>query len=397
MIYIPRIRILLFTFLSLAGGLLLGLVFLEMLFFLQPALLFRGMPVPAPVDTPLITLEYNVYSSDGDIFTWRPDLVMPISAGEDHLEEQVIFRSDVFGFRNDPPLSEQVDVVVLGRSHSLAAHLPQNWPAMLEEVSELDVLNLAYPGGSLLQRLFHFKRFGLPRNPRWVILEVAPSNDILWGQIAMYPMSRSITTPLVQNIWRQLKGEQFLAADIEPIYPLKIDLPDRQFDLSCCIHFMEFFTLDKEALSTSQDWKHYSQALLEIVAQVRSNGGCVALLYIPTKPTIYFPLASQPEQLSPTLQDIHPFQTNSSRYLQPDTDKIIIIEDILPNIDAGRDLLTLFASQNNLPIIDPTDEFRALVVKGEDPFKEYDSHWNELGHQVVARLVGEILEKASCP
>jgi hypothetical protein len=382
---------------TLGFGLFLGLGFLELLFWLQPELLFRGMPVPAPVEQPIQTRTYDVWASDADVFLWRPDLVSAILPEEDYLEARVVFQTDEFGFRNEPPLSENVDVVVLGRSHSLAAHLPENWSMMLEDFSEQQILNLAYPGGNLGQRKKHLKQFGLTRNPRWVILEVTPSNDIIGNQSFPITLIPSMTTPLVQGIWRQLYSQQQVDVHADAIYPLRIELPDREKDLICCIHFMEFFGIDMEMLKGSQDWLNFEKELEQLSALVKDNHACLALLYIPTKPTIYFPLALNPEQLTPTLHNSHPYSTNSMGYLIVDNERSLMISTVMENIDVGRDLLEEYAAQNALPFIDPTDEFRNLVAEGGDPFMKYESHWNKNGHQITAQLVNQLLRQYDCP
>ena len=378
-------------------GVILGLGFLELLLRLQPELLFRGMPVPVPVEQPINSLDYDVWASDADVFVWRPDLVRKISPGEDYLEARVVFQTDEFGFRNEPPLPGKVDLVVLGRSHSLAAHLPENWPMMLADFSEQRVLNLAYPGGNLGQREKHLKRFGLSRNPRWVILEVAPSNDIIGKQSLPVFLSPSLTTPLVQGIWQQVHAAQRVDTHTEPIYPLRIDLPGREKDLTCCIHFMEFYSVDGDSLEESQDWLNFEKELEQLGKLVQDNQACLALLYIPTKPTIYFPLALDPEQLTPTLRYSHPYYTNTMGYLSMDNEQPLMISTVLENIDVGRDMLEKYAVRNDMPFIDPTDEFRGLVSEGGDPFMNYESHWNMNGHQITAQLVSQLVSQHDCP
>jgi hypothetical protein len=114
-------KLLLKAVLILFSGILLALSGLEIELRLNPALLFRGMGVPVALNPPIMSQVYDVHYSDGDIIYWQANLVRPIPDTEDRLEAHVTFQSDEFGFRNQPPLPEKVDIVVLGRSFTLGA------------------------------------------------------------------------------------------------------------------------------------------------------------------------------------------------------------------------------------------------------------------------------------
>ena len=64
---------------------------------------------------------------------------------------------------------------------------------------------------------------------------------------------------------------------------------------------------------------------------------------------------------------------------------------------AGRDAVAAFAQANHLTLIDPTPRMVEAVLSGDSPFMVYDSHWNSLGHQIVAQTAAETLSSAACP
>ena len=66
------------------------------------------------------------------------------------------------------------------------------------------------------------------------------------------------------------------------------------------------------------------------------------------------------------------------------------------NVYAGRDVIRSFALQYRIPLIDPTESLQRSVLDGKDPFMLYDSHWNELGHELVTKDVIKYIQNSDC-
>jgi hypothetical protein len=182
-----------------------------------------------------------------------------------------------------------------------------------------------------------------------------------------------------------------------PIYPLAVDLPGRTLPLTCCVHYLEVLTIDQSTLEQSRGWKTFTQGLIEMNADIQAGSGCMAVLYLPLKPEVYFPLALHPDQLQPALRGMVPLRLDGRKDLAPDPSRQPGILSILANIPAGRDALAAFAAEHHLVFIDPTRRMMDAVARGEDPFMVYDSHLNTRGHALVAQTVGDALQTAGCP
>lgn len=378
-------------------GVSLGLGLLETTLNINPGLLFRGMSLPGPVDPPVTSRSYTVRYSDADAFYWRPDLVRPVTPEKDQVEDHVEFITDEFGFRNQAPLPDTVDVVVLGRSISLAAHLSKPWPKILANLADLKVMNLAQSGGGLVQKEHFLVRYGLPRHPRWVILEIAPSLDIIGGVSHSPAMVQGMVYPLIQSLWRQSNNITAAPSNGTQIYPLHLEIPGQFIELTCCLHYMEFFSLDRESLEQSRDWKNFKDAVIDLNNKLKDRSICLALLYAPTKPDFYFPLATKPEALELTLGDAAPYALNENNELVIDTGEKLDIETVHKNANAGRELVSHFAQQNNIVLFDPSEAMVQAELDGISPFMVYDSHWNSKGHEIVAQEVAKILSASTCP
>jgi hypothetical protein len=392
-----RLAVSVLSLLQLILGTVLGLLLLEFILRVNPPLLagLRGLGAPAPVDAPLSVAEYDVYYSDGDQFFWRPDLVRPIPPGEDRVEAHVRMETDEFGFRNTPPLPPTVDVVVLGRSFSLGAQNNSPWPVQLAESAGWKVVNLSQPGSSPEVKREYLARYGLPRQPRWVILEVEPPIDAINYRPASTWLVPLLPLPLAQEYLRRFYGPAgFFSAD--PIYPLEIGLPGRTYPLTCCTHYLYALTLTREDWQASRGWLEFTAAVSGLAEEARRNSACTAVLYAPTKPEIYFPLALDPAQLRPALRDLISLRLNGNRELVEDPTRLPDILEMRANALAARDALAAYARERNLVFIDPTELMVGAVLGGADPFMVYDSHWNSLGHALVAQAVREALAAAEC-
>ncbi len=381
---------------NLTAGVILGLLLLEAILRVNPRLLVRGMALPAPIDPPLTVQEYDVRYSDADAFFWRPDLIRPIPAGADSLEAHVRLQTDELGFRNDPPLPEQVDVVVLGRSISLGAQQARPWPQLLTDQTGWQVWNLSQPGSSMDVKETYLHQYAALRRPRWVVVEVQPSIDILAYATAPGLLVEGLLPPVIQYFGRPL-WLQNLAQNPQPVYPLTLDLPGRQTELTCCLHYLDTLTVDAAAIRASQQWRAFSADLERIRQETERQGACLALLYAPAKPDIYFPLAVYPEQLNPTLTGLHPLQSDQDGRLVSNPMGSSDVATIRSNVLAGRDVLAAYAQQHHLLLLDPAAAMTAAVRAGQDPFMRYDSHWNAAGHRIVADLAARTLQDTPCP
>lgn len=392
-----RLRILLQAGLNLILGLGLGWLGLEITLQLNPQLLVRGIAAPAPLDWPLTARDYDVRYSDADEIFWRPDLIRPIPPEADALEARVHFATDEFGFRNPAPLPARVQAVVLGRSISLGAQTAQPWPERLALSLGRPVLNLAQPGGGLDDKTAYLQRFGLARRPQWVIVEVQPSIDIVgYGPNPAW-VTPQLPTPVLQWALRPWLGEALVFNAPEPIYPLAVDLPKRTLALTCCLHYLDTLTVDPATLQASQDWTAYRAQMETLIEAARARGACVALLYAPMKPDIYFPLATDASQLEPTLKGLVPLHLDADKRLRPEPGAVTDIEQLRRNAFAGRDVVAAWAKAAGLVFIDPAPRMVETALAGVDPFMVYDSHWNAAGHELVARAVAEALINAPCP
>jgi hypothetical protein len=381
---------------KLSLGILAGLLVLELTLRANPALLLRGMALPAPVDPPIMTQTYEVRSSEADLFFWVPDLIRPVRPEDDKIEAHVVYATDEFGFPNAAPLPPHVDIVVLGRSYSVGAQSSNPWPRVLSQITGYSVLNLSQGASGIDLKREYLERFGLLRRPRWVIVEVLPSMDIM-GHTELPPtLVQGLVVPAIQELARH-GAAAGSGSEVEPVFPLALDIPGRRVELTFFTYYMAALTADRSSILASRQWAAYTRSLQELAQEVRANDACLALLYAPTKADIYFPLAVDARQLEPALAGVSAWRLNRQGTLVGEPGGRISVQAMQANASTAKEIVSAYAQQNDWLFIDPGPEMTRAALEGESPFMSLDTHWSDLGQEIVARAISAALEGADCP
>jgi hypothetical protein len=393
---LSRLKSLASAGLKLCLGILTGLTFLEVTLRVNPALLLRGMALPAPVDPPIMTQVYDVHSSEADLFFWVPDLIRPIAPEDDKIEAHVVFETDEFGFPNAAPLPPEVDVVVLGRSYSVGAQSSEPWPRVLSRLTGYSVLNLSQGASGIDLKREYLERYGLQRHPRWVIVEVLPSMDIM-GYTSIPPtLIQGLVVPAVQELARRSVVVRTMT-DVEPIFPMDVDIPGRKVQLTFFTYYLAGLTADRSSIMASRQWAAYTRDLQELALETRENGACLVLLYAPTTADIYFPLAVDPRQLQPALVGVTGWRLSDQGWLVGDPRLQVDVGGMRANATTARDIVSAYAAKEHWLFVDPSAAMTAAALEGESPFMSIDTHWSDLGQQLVAQAIATALQATDCP
>jgi hypothetical protein len=349
------------------------------------------------VAQPIQAQNYKIFYSDADLFYWHRDLIKPIPPEEDHLEAQVSYQTDELGFPNQPPLPPQVDVVVLGRSYSMGAQSSQPWTRELAKETGLRVLNLSQTGSDIKVKLDYLRHFGLPRQPRWVILEILSSMDIIGYKPESPWIMEKLPFALIKELAHRDEISQNEHATSLPVFPIELSIPGRQVMFTEFIYYLSALTIDETTIQASRNWTEYNHDLLKLISYAQDGGACVLLLLAPTKSEVYLPLAQTPEELSPVLNYVIPWRLDNQKWLLQDSALQPDLHEMQSNAQTSHDLLTSLASDLQAPLVDPSEAMMQSALKGTDPFMAYDTHWSLAGHYIVARAVSQALQNASCP
>jgi hypothetical protein len=394
MVLIFRLLHLLLTFIL---GITLGLVALEVILNLNPSLLLSGMSVPAPVNPAVQRQEYTIRFSDGDLFYWHPNLIRPIPPEEDAIETQVVYDTDEFGFPNRPPLSSPVDIVVLGRSFSMGAQASQPWPKLLAQSSPWSVLNLSQTGSHMVTKRAYLDRFGLPRHPRWVIVEVLPAGDILDYHPVRSTLVGGLPYPLLIT-FADRSGLRHNSKLVQaPVFPLELSLAGQSYSFAEFIPYLATLTVDNKTIESSKNWADYVTDLKAFVDDARNHNACVILLYVPSKAEIYLPLAQSINELDPALDHIQPYRLDQQGRLVQDSESHTSASVLQAHAGQRFGLVKDLADRLNLVWVNPSPALSQAARSGPSPYMTYDTHWSAVGHQIIAQEVSRVIQNNPCP
>ncbi|MBN2086350.1 MAG: hypothetical protein JW748_14115 [Anaerolineales bacterium] len=380
------------SILAFVPGVTAGILLLEPVFRSNTTLLPRGIAAPLPVDPPLTDRWYEVRYTDADIFYWQSGIILPPE--EDLLEAVVHWRTDEFGFPNPAPVPAQVDLVVLGRSYAMGAQAEEPWPSLLRGRG-YRVLNLSQTGAGIREKRDFLTRFGLPRNPKYAVIEIIPPKDILeFGPAAEPLVVQRAAFPFAQTALRRLFPLKAGGESSGYVYPLWLEWPGGGCDCVFYSGYLAALSLSREDWAASAEWAAYRNDLAGLIAVMRAAGVVPILLYVPTKETVYPPLVSDPASLAGATAAAGSWVLEDGvlRKTAAGTDPRIIQSNSIASAELIQDL----GGELSVCVVDPTAAFTAAGRSGTDPFMRYDSHWSAAGHALTAGALAAAMDGGNC-
>lgn len=276
--------------------------------------------------------------------------------GYDGPELPFEYRTDRHGLRNDLD-RESADVYLLGDSFLVAALVPfrESLCALLEARLARPVMNVALIGLSVQAERDLLKELALPLERRLVVHFVFEGNDLLDSaayrrrrEAARTPEKRSRAERTLLN---QLVVRAQRLTQPHPAYARlrtgRIGDADYRFGW-----------VRSSWAGHEGEIEHVLAALEETRAHVTAAGGEYALVLLPSKLRVLGPLCTFPEDSE--------------------------LRDWPAQLSPLPDGVRAWARERSIPCLDVTEPLRASAARGEIPWFPGDTHWNAIGHRVVA-------------
>lgn len=396
------------TFVAILGNVVLVLLGLAIAL-VSMELLLRAFPnlIPGDVrtDPPVRRVQavsdqtYEVKLSSGDLFYWMRGAIAPVPEDEDKVVADVHFTTDANGFRNDPSESDTYTIVALGDSFTVAGNVDSPWPQALAEYSGSAVLNLGEAGNGPQQELKILRRYGLPASPQWVILAYFEGNDLY--DAASYAQA----SPFILPRFGKYVAERGLEAlqDGQPTnvnarvdrdyrYPITLTAGHGDLEMAFFSYYFAWLSVDRESIEASQNFELVKETLLQARDLSEESEARFLLVYVPTKEHVYLPYLNDAELRARVFVDVPMMGLDEAGFLQF-TDKHVTPELILQHSDDQSELLADFAAQHNIHYLDLTPAFQAEAGSGKELYYPFDTHWNQLGHNLAANTIHEYINE----
>lgn len=338
------------------------------------------------------------------------------------------FFTDAEGFRNSET-EPTASVAALGDSFTDAMTLPAEltWPARLASLLGVGVRNYGTAGFGPGQELRVLEEYVLARRPRRVVVGFFAGNDLLDAEnfarfewdgrlpplpspgwkfkeviarfdhlylVSLYEGATGLLREVEQDrAARPPRGlETYSGEDpgapavIRPSYDrglFTVPVAGRTLRFAFLPPYLNNLRLSREALEASPGWHLTRRSLLEMDRLVRSRGGELVVLFMPSKEQVYLPLleASFPpgelqRYLGACLHDL------------PQPPGLAVMQR---NRLALNDLMRDFCAAESIACLDLTDALQSKVAAGLNVFFPDDSHWNSAGHETAAAALARFM------
>lgn len=382
-------------------GLVIALGSAEMLMRTFPNLAPSAVRVnpPARRVKPFVDEVYDLRYSDGDLFYHMRGSIRPISPDQDKVIAHIHMVTDAYGFRNSPPEKATYGIVALGDSFTRASGAPFPWTQRLAEQTGSDVLNLGDVGFGPQDELKVLQQYGLKKQPQWVIMAYFEGNDLYdataYKQATPFIVLRFGRYILNQGMetWNKVRraGAQATAAT-NYRYPIIVTINDKDLTLAFFSYYMAWLTADREAIKASQDYRFATETILQVQQLSDATNAHFLLVYVPSKEHVYLPYLNNADVLERVFTDVPTIELDQEEFLQF-TRKKATPELTRQHMDDQANLLADFAKEHHMLFLDLTSTFQEEASAGAELYYPFDTHWNQLGHNLAAGSIHKYIEE----
>lgn len=380
-------------------GLAIALLMAEMLMRAFPNLVPREVRVnpPARRVRPFVDETYDLRQSDGDLFHHMRGSIVPLSPDEDQVVARVHMVTDANGFRNSPPEKATYEIVALGDSFTRASGVASAWPQLVAEYTGSDVLNLGDIGFGPQDELKVLQRYGLQKQPKWVILAYFEGNDLhdagsydqanpfILARLGRFILNRSM------EAFNESSREAQVAVAPKYRYPITASIRNQDLQLTFLSYYVSWLSVDRESIESSQNYRLATETILRIRKVTEEEGARFLLVYVPSKEHIYLPYLNDADLEQRVFIEVPTVALDEAGFLQF-TGAKATPELIRQHMDAQSNVMAAFAQQQEIPFLDLTSTFREEAGSGELLYYTFDTHWNQQGHDLAADTIAEFIE-----
>ena len=359
--------------------------FLELIYFLKPNIFPQDLKIWINRETKnKEVVEYLDYSP---YIKFKPNVEVRIQFFRGNTNQfEYTWLTDSKGFKNSQYLSrlEKVDIVTLGDSFAegMGVSTKETFSSLLNDQG-YTTYNLGVQGYSPSQMLGVFKEFGQNLSPKFVLTQYTfatyerekffkdKKNIRYTGGISYInssqtnPEIREQAKYLFSALWLMTKNLRMSIKNTIKYYSVKMS--DKKFN-----KYKDIYEIEK-INSTPLDiesWNASLGAFNKINKISNTINAKMILIYIPTRPMIYYERATGKKLPKEIL--------NESKILKD------------------------FAKKNNIIFINPTkkliDYVNSLPLnfkKHQLPYLEIDAHMNKIGYEIISGEIKSFIEKNS--
>ena len=340
------------------------------------------------------------------------------------------FVTDAEGFRNSEPEASATVVAALGDSFTDAMTLPAEltWPSRLASLLGVRVRNYGTAGFGPGQELLVLKEYVLARRPRLVVVGFFAGNDLqdaerfesfqsegafpssglgwkfkpvvarfdqlyvmsLYQGFASLLPDRSGPLPRAAS---PVAPEDYSGDDAAAPAPpgpgfdrglFTVPVGGRALRFAFLPPYLNCLQLSREELQASHRWELTRRSYREMARLVRSQGGELVVMLIPSKAQVYLPLVEASFSAEELRQALGLCLREQPYAPGP--------EALLRNRLALNHLMRDFCAAEGIAFLDLTAELQSKLQAGHNVYFPDDSHWNAVGHETGAAALARFVK-----
>jgi hypothetical protein len=328
--------------------------------------------------------------------------------------------TDAAGFCNDG-VPEKCDIVATGDSFVGQSPVPREdyWSAAAAKKLGMSFYNLGVGGYGPQQELGVLKRYGLPKNPRFVLWGYFEGNDLrdaeefaayrasgrTWFEFKSkinFPYTRPVVRLAVVLVKALGLASAPRTAPLPPYpKPYELSIGGAEYPMSFDRWNFRTLTMSRDEIKKSAAWKETTDSLIAAKAACGAENAALVVVYLPDKFSVFADevigkFEKDKEKMfafvKPALNESVLKKTDGSE-ITPEE----FVEILQHNHDAQREALKNFCAKEGIIFIDTAPALRASVEAGVWPYYSYDTHLNIAGEKVVADAVAAYLGNSSGP
>jgi hypothetical protein len=340
---------------------------------------------------------YDLRQSDGDLFHHMRGKIAPLTPDQDQVVARVRMITDANGFRNTPPQKATYHIVALGDSFTRASGVASPWSQKLAESTGLDVLNLGDVAFGPQDELKILHQYGLNKQPQWVIMAYFEGNDLYdaasyeqSNPFILFRFGRYILNQSLE-VWHG-RESSVAQAVVNPTYPVTITINHKELEMIFFSSYISWLSLSEEEIATSQNYRLVRETILQVKELSEAAGSQFLLVYLPSKSHVYLPYLNDPETRARVFADIARLELDDTGFIQF-TDETTTTERTRQHMDDQARLLADFAAAHKIPFLNLTTTFQEKAGTGAELYYPFDTHWNQLGHDLAAEAISKYIEE----
>lgn len=326
----------------------------------------------------------------GDIFYHTPQWVKPPENPDEILSVHWI-GWDADGFRIPARQAERYDILAVGDSFTEAANVARPWPDVLAATSNRAVRNLGFRGYGPVEQAHMVDLYGVNSGASTVVIGYFEGNDL---SDAINADADNITLPSEAESFEIKPTDLNAITDRDERFPMQVRLGDQDHDIAFLDGYLWALNGKTMTFRRSENMNLVVESW-QSIQEAMGDNACVVIAYFPSKPHIYVPYLL-PEYHVPIMRES---KTTVGGVDQPLRQRVEVteFETYIGNLNNQRDALAERAARTGFSFFDLTPVLRAAAARGEMVYYTYDTHWNQLGHDLVGQAIADYLTSAPCP